>query len=629
MRSVSIPAVYGAENYDRNKLLSILKRTGAKRVMLAIYRVLKGGRIQPEGNTEGLAEEIVFFEREGFEVCVWIGETVGHGWPVNEKSAYRNVVNIRGNTGYAAFCPTDETFVADVCAWIKNVAAAGAKQILLDDDFRMSNHGAAGGSACCLCDAHVKLFCERVGERLTRAEIAEKVFSGGPSAYRDAWLAVMRETMLSFAKKIRAAVNEVDETIRIGLCGAPSMLDLDGACNEEVLDALSGSNGRLWRPCAAPYWAHDGFELARVILIQRLSARLFCRRDNTEVIAEGDTYPRPRLACPATYLEIYDQALAADGGGDGILKYMIEYAAPYDYETGFIDRHVKNAPLLRAIAETFRGGECVGLRLFEHAKCFRGADFGDTDPYENADITAWRQGIGVRFAAGVCAPVAFGGDYPVIAFGENAKYIAEDMLKNGAILDVRAAKFLQERGVDTGLIAAEKAEDVIGTEYFIAENAHVTAANPVYENLTIKPEAEPLTFLEGKGKHIGAYRYKNEKGMRFLVYSADCERTDRSLYRCYARQREIVRETEWLCGRKLPAACPGHPDTYLFCKRFEGALAVGFWNLFPDDIPVAEIALSRPYASIEWICGKGELCGDKVRLESVAPYAFVCFKVQL
>ena len=628
MRTVSVPVIYNNGNFDRIALLKTLRRTGANRVMLALYRVVKNGRVQTAENMAGLAEEIAFFEGEGFEVCVWIGETIGHGWPINETSDYTNVVNIRGNVGYAAYCPTDEKFTDDICEWIKNVAKAGAKQILLDDDFRMTNHGGEGSSASCLCENHMKIFCSLVGEDLSREEIVKKVFSGGKSKYRDAWLAMMKDTVLSFAKKIRAAVDEVDRGIRIGLCGTESMMDVDGAATSDAVKILAGENKRLWRSLGAPYWAKNGFDLAQVLLTERLAAR-WIDRENLEIICEGDTYPRPRLACPAAYLEIFDQALAADGGGDGILKYMIEYAAPYDYETGFIDRHVKNAPLLRAIAETFRGGECVGLRLFEYAKCFRGADFGDTDPYENADITAWRQGIGVRFAAGVCAPVAFGGDYPVIAFGENAKYIAEDMLKNGAILDARAAKFLQERGVDTGLIAAEKAEDVIGTEYFIAENAHVTAANPVYDNLTIKPEAEPLTFLEGKGKHIEAYRYKNEKGMRFLVYSADCERTDRSLYRCYARQREIVRETEWLCGRKLPAACPGHPDTYLFCKRFEGALAVGFWNLFPDDIPVAEIALSRPYASIEWICGKGELCGDKVRLESVAPYAFVCFKVQL
>lgn len=628
MRTVSVPVIYNNGNFDRIALLKTLRRTGANRVMLALYRVVKNGRVQTAENMAGLAEEIAFFEGEGFEVCVWIGETIGHGWPINETSDYTNVVNIRGNVGYAAYCPTDEKFTDDICEWIKNVAKAGAKQILLDDDFRMTNHGGEGSSASCLCENHMKIFCSLVGEDLSREEIVKKVFSGGKSKYRDAWLAMMKDTVLSFAKKIRAAGDEVDRGIRIGLCGTESMMDVDGAATSDAVKILAGENKRLWRSFGAPYWAKNGFDLAQVLLTERLAAR-WIDRENLEIICEGDTYPRPRLACPAAYLEIFDQALAADGCYDGILKYMLEYAAPYDYETGFVDRHVKNAALLKAIEETFKEGDAVGLNLFERAECFRNAELTGGDPYANAEYAVWAGGHGVRFAASVCAPVAFGGDYPAVVIGENARYIEKSALKNGAIVDVVAAKILQERGIDVGMESITPVRDIVGTEHFLSENIHVTTAQPVYFHVETKNGAETLTYLEGKNRHTGAYRYVNAEGLRFLVYAFDGERSDKMLYRCYARQREIVRETEWLCGRKLPASCAGHPDIYLFCKQTEDGLAVGFWNLFPDDIPVAEIALSRPYASIEWICGKGELCGDKVKIEEIAPYSFVGFKVKL
>ncbi|PWM73452.1 MAG: hypothetical protein DBX59_04930 [Bacillota bacterium] len=628
MRTVSVPVIYNNGNFDRIALLKTLRRTGANRVMLAIYRVVKNGRVQTAENMAGLAEEIAFFEGEGFEVCVWIGETIGHGWPINETSDYTNVVNIRGNVGYAAYCPTDEKFTDDICEWIKNVAKAGAKQILLDDDFRMTNHGGDGSSASCLCENHMKIFCSLVGEELSREEIVKKVFSGGKSKYRDAWLEMMKDTVLSFAKKIRAAVDEVDRGIRIGLCGTASMMDVDGAATSDAVKILAGKNKRLWRSFGAPYWAKNGFDLAQVLLTERLAAR-WIDRENLEIICEGDTYPRPRLACPAAYLEIFDQALAADGCYDGILKYMLEYAAPYDYETGFVDRHVKNAALLKAIEETFKEGDAVGLNLFERAECFRNAELTGGDPYANAEYAVWAGGHGVHFAAGVCAPVAFGGDYPAVVIGENARYIEKSALKNGAIVDVVAAKILQERGIDVGMESITPVRDIVGTEHFLSENIHVTTAQPVYFHVETKNGAETLTYLEGKNRHTGAYRYVNAEGLRFLVYAFDGERSDKMLYRCYARQREIVRETEWLCGRKLPASCAGHPDIYLFCKQTEDGLAVGFWNLFPDDIPLAEIALSRPYGAVEWLSGKGELCGDKVKIEEIAPYTFVGFKVKL
>ena len=623
MRSVSIPVIYGSVNYDRAAILDILRRTKANRLMLAINRVLKDGKILADGNLQGLSEEIAFFEEEGFEVCVWIGETIGHGFPSNDKSEYRSVVNLYGNEGSSAFCPADERFVSDICAWIKNVARAGAKLILLDDDFRISNHGAAQSSVCCLCDYHLNVFCESVGEKLSREEIAEKVFTGGPSVYRDAWIAMMRDTMLAFAKKIRSAIDEVDPKIRIGLCGAPSMLDMDGGCNAEVLKTFAGENKALWRPCAAPYWAHDGFELARVILMQRLMACLY-PKEQLEIIAEGDTYPRPRFACPSRYLEIYDEALAADGAHDGILKYMLEYAAPYGYETGFVDRHIRNLPLLKEIDETFQEGDSAGLRLYEHIECFRNSEFYDPDPYQNAEYQAWRQGIGKRFAFGIGAPIAFGGDYPVIVIGENARYIEKSALKNGAIIDAVAARILAERGVDTGMKSAVPVRDIVATEHFLSEDIHVTTANPVTFDVELANGANVLTYLEGARRHIGAYRYENAEGLRFLVYAFDGERTDRMLYRNYARQREIVRETQWLCGKKLPVSCTGNPDTYLFCKRNGNALTVGLWNIFPDEINGAEIVLSDSYKEVQWLVGNGEFYGDTVKAD-LAPYSFLCF----
>ena len=57
---------------------------------------------------------------------------------------------------------------------------------------------------------------------------------------------------------------------------------------------------------------------------------------NIETMSEGDQFPRPRTACPASYLEIFDTALRASGDFKGILKYAIDYTSKPGYEDSYI-----------------------------------------------------------------------------------------------------------------------------------------------------------------------------------------------------------------------------------------------------------------------------------------------------
>lgn len=50
----------------------------------------------------------------------------------------------------------------------------------------------------------------------------------------------------------------------------------------------------------------------------------FCHNPNAEIVAEGDVYPRPRYHCPASYLELFDAFVRADGQCTGNMKYMLD-----------------------------------------------------------------------------------------------------------------------------------------------------------------------------------------------------------------------------------------------------------------------------------------------------------------
>lgn len=193
-------------------------------------------------------------------------------------------------------------------------------------------------------------------------------------------------------------------------------------------------------------------------------------------------------------------------------------------------------------------------------------------------------------------------------------------------MDAVAADILSKRGFDTGLKGMRLAEnDVVSTEYFAAEDAHVTSPQPVFYELDLEEGADALTFYEGKRRYVGAYRYENAEKQRFLVYAFDGDKTNERTFKMYSRQREVARMFPWLCGRKLPAACTGNPDTYTICKKSEGALAVGFWNLFADEIPEARFELAEKYASAKWLNCEGTLEGDIVTLKNVPPFSFAGF----
>ena len=85
-----------------------------------------------------------------------------------------------------------------------------------------------------------------------------------------------------------------------------------------------------------------------------------------------------------------------------------------------------------------------------------------------------------------------------------------------------------------------------------------------------------------------------------------------------------VEGLEWAGRRKLPAVCTGHPDIYMICKRTEGGLAVGLWNLSADYIADAQIRLDRGYRLGSLFGAEGTIEGDALKLTGdIAPFAFV------
>ncbi len=634
---VPIPNDNIAQCGGREKVLAQLKRVDAKWVELAMGKY-ELDPVRRRTRIAELKENAAFFARNGIVPATRI-------WALflpKGQHAYQTLVASDGTprplNEFA--CPLDSAFCEMAEGYVADLARTGVRIIVLDDDLCYGNHYWHGFEVICTCPLHMAQIRRMLGEDVSPLELRRRAMTGGRNRWRDAWLKANGDALRAFALRMRAAVDSVDPTIRLGACTQWSMWDADGVDSIEIAKLLAGKTAPFMRFISGPYWATRGtrgFRLQDVFEYNRLQ-QSWCG-DAVETFGEGDTYPRPRTACPAAYLELYDLLLRASGGVDGNFLYALDYYSPVEYETGYIDRHVRNAPIRAAIDRCFGGKRSAGVRVHERMRKLADAVVPKGQEGTGGYLASFAPSAGAFLAfAGI--PTSYeGAGCASIAFGENARYLTAEEMRQGVILDVRAAEVLTGMGVDVGLRMVGEKFTVRG-EYFKAEDA-VTSVSPSYEafRLSLDPAAEIDSeyvmndrdlrgFRKDAARVPAAYRYLNAAGGRFLVYAFDGVFAEARLASGYARARQLRRGVKWLSGRDLPAFTSGNPDVYLLARRSSDALAVGVWNLSADQMLNPVIELDDVYTKVEFINCHGTLDGRKVVLRDVTAYSFVGFEVK-
>lgn len=579
-----------------------------------------------------LAHFISYFQEKGFEVGVWMG-AFGHGdimVHAAQKEYFAEFTKIKGVDGKTVdegFCPLDKKLQSRFCDAVRIVASMHPDIIMLDDDFRLNVRSYNMG---CCCDKHLKQFYDAVGEEIPMEELEKRIFTGGKNKYRTAWLKVMGDSLLDFAKLLRNAVDEVDETIRMGSCAVYSTWDFDGTDMIAISKALAGKTRSFIRTIGAPY---HGIRPQYVVEHTRMQAA-WCKEEDIEIFSEGDVYPRPRYVAPAKFLELFDMALLTTNATEGILKYMYDFRFDVNYEMGYNARHVRNTWLREGITELFHDKEMVGVKVCETMRKVENFDLPmEYKPGVATFVQNTYFSIAGKLLSENAIPTVYEKNtgYPAIIFGENAKYISEEELKHGAILDVIAAKILQERGIDTGIVKSEPCDFV--SEFFQAEEGGCASIAPVVKH---KAECSPMAMAESffmPGNAPASYRFENQKGQRFYVLLVDMYQSDannHNYFLSYYRQKHLTDAIAWLCGKPLPAVCNKNPYLYMqAAKGKDGAMAVALFNMNFDEIIEPVITLDNHYNEIKCLNCKGTLCENKVTLEGeIAPYGVAIFEVK-
>ncbi len=624
MYKISVPVKSATlERAGRDLILSHLRQIRAERVFLTLDTYETDEKKRKEV-MDTFRENAAFFKKEGFEVGAWL-------WTFNlpENNLFGEMKSLDGKDITDVCCPADPEFVRFSADYIAEIAENGAEIVLFDDDFRYGFQN--GNSPACLCTKHLALIEEILGEKVSPQQMREHILSGEKNKYRDAFLQANGDAFRNFAKKVREKVNEKHPNVRIGVCACMSSWDLDGTDPYEISSLLAGKTRPFVRLICAPYWAVRkswGCSLQDVIQLERMES-VWTKKGDVEILAEGDSFPRPRTLCPASYLEGFDTAMRAAGCTEGILKYVFDYFSNADYEQGYVRAHLKSKELYKEIDSFFGDKKSCGIRIWENQNKISDMKM-PTKVNDTVQIEYLFFSYASRMLSHLAIPTVFEGEgITGICFDENARNLPLSSLDQGMILDIAAAEILTERGVNVGLLEIGKATDTGTIERFLKNNNHIFTRNTKVYDIKLKKGAEVLSDMETKiGTLPVSYRYENEKGQRFLVLNFNTRIGEPYLLHHYERGRQIADNIPYLSGKKLAAFTSGHPHLYLQCKKGEdGKMAVGLWNFFADEGENIEIFLDREYKNCRFLGAEGTLSGDKITLEKIPPFGFAAVEL--
>ena len=457
MRKLYVPVSVTALPYA-DEYLEDFKKLGVDHVFIAenARLVLESGK-KYDAYIQITKQAVDFYTAQGIENGVWLS-TLGYGASLGwgaapEVQNFTQIRSIVGRNGGDAFCPLDENFVARVERTIEDLCRTGARMIMLDDELCLSVRPGLG----CACDKHLAAFSRIVGEQVTLEGLPQKLFTGKSNRYRHAWIDLMGDTLRDFCRRVRAAADRVDPTVRIGFCAGYTSWDTEGVDAIELTRILAGKTKPFLRFTSAPYWyANQRFQrttLQSMIEFARMQAA-WCEGEGIEVFAECDTYPHDRYHTPRAYVECFDVGTMLTPKL-GSLKYFYHYPCPPAFERGYRAAHLAAAPVYEALQTAFHSRPEIGVRVWEAMHKLRDADLPETfDPVKSQKRImrkfAFSEAQAMLTSSAI--PTVYEGEGLCgIAFGENAKYLPETAFAKGLILDVTAAEILQAKGIDVGL----------------------------------------------------------------------------------------------------------------------------------------------------------------------------------
>jgi hypothetical protein len=602
---------------------------------------------------EQIREHTAFFREAGFEVGLWIQAFgFGDGLPAvadGVTASWTKLRSMYGGEAGDAFCPEDPAFLEVYLSWVRDMAACAPSLLMLDDDLCQSVRPGLG----CYCHRHKALLDQRLTARGLAplgedpAAWGDRFLTGKGNEDRRVFFGVMGDSLRRFCRRVRDTVDEVDPAIRVGFCAGYTSWDVEGAPASELSRILAGENNKPFlRLTGAPYWVtHDmqrfaGQRLNTVIEFAR-AQEAWCRQDggDIEIFAEADSYPRPRYHVASAYIDAFDLACRASGGM-GMLKYVFDYYADPENESGYLKRHLRLATQYDRVERLFTDKTARGVYVCEPMEKITDMTLPPRFVGEGAVMhTAFSPAATMLSALSI--PTTY--DLPAnvsadgaadcaIAFGDCVTALKQ--LPKKLILDLPAALRLREAGIDTGLAEVipgaeiplyERYEHIDTCGLFVPGHTSLQFQSAPYSRAILREGAEVLSVFEGRTQTFpSAYRYTcGETELYVLCADAYALRPNCSVLLSYGRQKQL----QDFIG-SIPHVA-GQPCVYTLWKEGDTGGALLVLNLSEDVLFDFDIVLDQPYDEVVLHGVEGIHRADRIRVTGeVAPFSAITVEMK-
>ena len=475
----------GAVEETANDLKAIARQSGLRRFFIAgpgfnevMYAPFATNLYAEMGREIGeIAKRVA---ADGIEVGWWCSPSIRY---VSDFNSVEDASG--GKSADNKKCPLDPAFQDDWVAKVKAVvAAARPRMINIEDDYTLAwGRGLMGGG--CFCKRHLALFEKTYGKPLSAAEI-NAVFKNRTAenlTVRRAFAGTVRESLCILARKVRAAVDEVDPAVRICVCEPGLNADTDGASVEAIARAFAGTNTRpAIRPSGAIYGAqttpadvpgaiaHTFYTLARL-------------PKDIETFYEADPYPHNRFFASASQMgSLMSGAVFA--GSQNLLLYCLQYLDDPFEDPGYANEFNRLKPRLEAVRDfnLSRRATLKGVRIVWTSDAMaltRG--LGGGRDAQLADEAFVLSKFGIPYTMCDSEPAILAGNIvESLTDGELGK-----ILSGGVLIDAPAADLLAKRGFGRDL----------GTDVKLAGGRL-----PV-----IREEILPAAGLQRRGRDVNAF----------------------------------------------------------------------------------------------------------------------------
>ncbi len=344
-------------------------------------------------------------------------------------------------------CPLDPAFAADWAAKVKSVAKARPKIISIEDDYTLAWGRGLTRHGACFCKRHLALFAKLYGKALTGPEIAAAFENRTPEnlKIRRAFADAVRESLVSLAKTVRAAVDEVDPTIRIALCESGNASDKDGDALEAIARAFAGKTRPVIRPSGAIY----GAETTPAAIPSAVSHTMWTLErlpEDVETYYEADPYPHNRFYSSASQMAS-QMTGAMMMGSDDIYLYCLQYLDDPFEDPGYARAYLRFKPRMEAVRDFIRTrrARLAGVRnvwTTDDLSLVRGFGYAHGGQLHWGAYLLSKFGIPYTTRRDAKGPAILAGGVVEVLSDEELKAI----LSGGALVDAVAAELVVARG---------------------------------------------------------------------------------------------------------------------------------------------------------------------------------------